>query len=52
MTNSSLRARFGISEPNKAIASRIIGDAVKDGAIRPLDPNQSKKFAKYLPHWV
>lgn len=52
MTNASLRSRLGISEPNKSMASRIIADAVKDGRIRPLDPNQGKKFAKYVPHWA
>jgi len=52
MTNASLRARFGISEPNKSMASRIIADAVKDGLIRPLDPQQGKKFAKYVPQWA
>lgn len=52
MTNSSLRVRFGISEPNKAMASRIIADALKDELIKPADPNQGKKYAKYLPHWA
>lgn len=52
MTNASLRARFGIEEHNKATASRVIADALKDGLIRALDPNQGKKFAKYLPHWA
>ena len=52
MTNASLRGRLGISEPNKSMASRIIADAVKDGSIRPEDPNQGKKFAKYVPHWA
>lgn len=52
MTNATFRARLGISEPNKAMASRIIADAVKDGSIRPADPNQGKKYAKYLPHWA
>jgi hypothetical protein len=33
MTNSSLRARLGISEPNKAMASRIIADTCKDGPL-------------------
>lgn len=52
MTNSSLRARFGISEPNKAMASRVIADALKDGLIKPADPTQGRKYAKYLPHWA
>ena len=52
MTNSTLRLRLGISEPNKAMASRIIADAVKDGRIKPEDPNQGKKYAKYVPYWA
>lgn len=52
MTNSTLRARLGISEPNKAMASRIISDAIKDGLIKPEDPQQGKKYAKYVPFWA
>lgn len=52
MTNSSLRERFGIEEKNSAIASRIIRDAVEDGWVRPYDPAQGKKYAKYLPFWA
>lgn len=52
MTNSSLRDRFGIEEKNSATASRIIRDAVKDGRVRPYDPDQGKKYAKYLPFWA
>jgi predicted HTH transcriptional regulator len=52
MTNSTLRARLGISEPNKAMASRIISDAIKDGLVKPEDPQQGKKYAKYIPFWA
>lgn len=52
MTNSSLRTRFGISEPNKSMASRVIADALKDGLIKAADPTQGRKYAKYLPHWA
>lgn len=52
MTNSSLRARLGISEKNKAMASRIISDAVEKGLIKADDPEQGKKYAKYIPHWA
>lgn len=52
MTNSSLRERFGIEEHNSAIASRIIRDAIEDGWIKPYDPDQGKKYAKYLPRWA
>ncbi len=52
MTNSSLRERFGIEEKNSAIASRIIRDALEDQLIKPYDPNQGKKYARYLPFWA
>lgn len=52
MTNSSLRLRFGIEERNSAIASRIIRDTIEDGWIKPYDPAQGKKYAKYLPKWA
>jgi predicted HTH transcriptional regulator len=52
LTNASLRARFGISEPNKAMASRIIADAVAAGLIKPEDPKQGKKYARYVPYWA
>ncbi|MDP2240919.1 MAG: ATP-binding protein [Burkholderiales bacterium] len=52
MTNSSLRKRFGIEERNSAIASRIIRDALEDGAVKPYDPDQGKRHAKYVPFWA
>jgi ATP-dependent DNA helicase RecG len=53
MTNSSLRKRFGISDPNYSIASRIIADTLAEELIRPHDPDSSsKKHAKYLPFWA
>lgn len=52
MTNASLRLRFGIEEQNSATASRIIRDAMEEGLIKPYDPDQGKRFAKYLPHWA
>jgi len=52
MTNSSLRTRLGISEKNKAMVSRVISDAAEKGLIKPEDPEQGKKYAKYIPHWA
>lgn len=52
MTNSSLRLRFGISEANMAKVSRLINDAIKDGLIKPQDPNQGRKYASYVPFWA
>lgn len=51
MTNSSLRERFGIEKRNSAIASRIIKETLDSTLIRPLDPDQGKRNAKYVPFW-
>ena len=53
MTNQSLRDRFKIEDRNYAIASRIIRDALMEGAIKEDDPdNKSRKFARYIPYWA
>ena len=53
MTNSSLRTRFSIESRNYSIASRIIGDTVDVGLVKPYDPDStSKKHAKYVPFWA
>ncbi len=53
MTNQTLRARFGISEKNYAIASRIIADAKTEGVVKDYDPgNKSRTYAKYVPFWA
>lgn len=51
MSNSTLRERFGIEEKNSAKASRIIGESVAAGAIKPIDPNAGTRFMKYVPYW-
>ena len=53
MTNTSLRQRFGISEENYSMASRIISDTIEAGLIKQHDPtNTSKKLAQYVPFWA
>lgn len=53
LTNASLRNRFRISAANAAIASRIIGEAIEAGLIKPDDPeNRSRKHARYVPFWA
>jgi ATP-dependent DNA helicase RecG len=52
MTNSSLRGRFGIEAKNSAIASRLIRDAVDEGAIVPEDEAAAKSERRYLPWWA
>lgn len=50
LTNSSLRARFGIEARNAAQVSRVIRDALDDGVIRIADPDHPK--AGYTPYWA
>ena len=52
MTNSSLRARFGIQEQNSAFASRIIREAMADGLVKRSDETKGRKHAKYIPFWA
>jgi predicted HTH transcriptional regulator len=52
LTNSSIRQRFGIDVSNKAMASRYISEAVKDGSIRPYDESAAPKLRKYVPFWA
>lgn len=53
LTNASLRERFGIEKENSAMVSRVIKDALEDGAIKPADPeSESRKMARYWPIWA
>ena len=52
MTNASLRARFGIDPQNSAMVSRVIRETLEAGLIRPFDPEQGKRHAKYVPIWA
>ncbi len=53
MTNTTLRERFNIAEPDYPIASRIIRDTKDAGLIKPEDPeNRSRKHARYIPFWA
>lgn len=52
LTNTSLRRRFGISDRNRATASRLIRNAVKSGALIPESAAASRKGMRYLPWWA
>jgi ATP-dependent DNA helicase RecG len=52
LTNTSIRTRFGIEEQNRAMASRLIRDAVQAGAIAPDDPDAPPKHKRYVPWWA
>ncbi len=53
MTNTSLRARFGLGDHRASQISRLIGEALEAGAIKAADPeNRSKAQAAYRPYWA
>jgi ATP-dependent DNA helicase RecG len=52
MTNTTLRARFGVEEHNRAAVSRIIREAVETGVIVPAEPDAAPKLMRYLPFWA
>lgn len=52
MTNTSVRARFGVQEHNRATVSRLLREAVQAGAIVPADPGAAPKLMRYLPFWA
>lgn len=52
MNNGSLRKRLGLKDSQASQASNIIKDAQEVGLIKPLDPNQGHRIAKYLPFWA
>jgi len=53
MTNQSLRERFGLTDAQKVVASKVIAATTAAGRIK-LDPMvaQSKRFARYVPFWA
>lgn len=51
LTNSSLRERFGVNPSSSASVSRLIKAAVEKGLIKPLDPETSQRYMKYIPIW-
>jgi predicted HTH transcriptional regulator len=52
MTNSSLRARFKLNDKQYQTVTKVIADAIAVELIKPLDPDQGNKFAKYVPFWA
>jgi len=52
MTNTSLRARFGLDDKQHSTASTIIGYTLDKELIKPADPeNKSTKHIKYIPFY-
>ena len=52
MTNTTLRARFGVEDHNRSAVSRLIREAVEAGVIVPADPAAAPKLMRYLPYWA
>ncbi len=52
MTNSTLRDRFGIEQKNKATASRIIKEALREELIYIYDEKVGSKARSYIPWWA
>lgn len=52
MTNSSFRERLGVEQKNYATVSRIIRETVDAGMVRPVDPDTSRRYMKYVPFWA
>lgn len=52
MTNATLRERFGIAPENSAMVTRVIKEAMAEGLVKPFDPEQGRRHAKYLPFWA
>jgi len=49
--NESLRERFKIDTKNAAVATRLLGDAVKAEQIRLVDPSAGCRSWRYVPFW-
>ena len=52
MTNTTLRARFGVEEHNRSVVSRLIREAVEARVVVPVDPDAAPKLMRYLPFWA
>ena len=52
MNNTSLRERFSIANDRTDLASRLLREAVNDGAIVVRDPTVGNRSRTYLPHWA
>lgn len=50
--NASIRERFGIPERNKALASRIIKEAVAEQMVVVYDPSAGPRSIRYVPFWA
>lgn len=52
LTNTTLRARFKVSERQRNQITNLIADAVAANRIKRKDTTSGHKFAEYVPYWV
>jgi ATP-dependent DNA helicase RecG len=52
LTNTTLRARFKVSERQRNQITNLIADAAEAGRIKRKDTSSGNKFAEYLPYWA
>jgi predicted HTH transcriptional regulator len=53
MTNETLRSRFGLPASRASVASQVISATIEADKIKSdVSVGQSKKYARYLPHWA
>ncbi len=52
LTNTSLRERFGISQKNNAMISRIIKNGIQENLIKPYGESTAPRYMKYVPYWA
>ena len=51
MTNSTLRERFGLTNKQSSVASKLISLALENNKIKIYDENAGKKNMQYIPYW-
>jgi len=51
-SNATIRTRFGIEDRNKALASRLLKEAVEEGLISVYDASVGSKAVRYVPFWA
>lgn len=52
LSNASLRERLGLGEGQHPQASAVIKAAIDAGRIKPLNEDQGKRNARYIPFWA
>lgn len=51
MTNRTLRMRFGLTDKQSSVASKLISLALSTGMVKVYDENAGNKNMQYIPFW-